>query len=197
MKPCWPPKKNNPPIAITRRRSVDGFDTVRVHRLNHMNQTYDFSVRRRPSLLQFNRRTMTPWDALDYLNTLVDDSDPTSRSRRLITLIQTGEAMRANGEPEWMVLTGFVHDLWQSARLFGEPQWAVVGDTFPTGCAYSNKVVWSEFFALNPDMKRPESADEVRHVRARFAARRRANELGHDEYLITCSSPTCRWKGST
>src|SRR5262249_51641405 len=35
----------------------------------------------------------------------------------------------------------------------GEPQWAVVGDTFPVGCAYSDKVVFPEFFADNPDYK--------------------------------------------
>jgi inositol oxygenase len=37
--------------------------------------------------------------------------------------------------------------------LFGEPQWAVVGDTFPVGCAHSDKIVYPEFFALNPDSK--------------------------------------------
>ena len=35
--------------------------------------------------------------------------------------------------------------------LFGEPQWAVVGDTFPVGCAHSEKIVYPEFFAYNPD----------------------------------------------
>ena len=35
--------------------------------------------------------------------------------------------------------------------LFGEPQWAVVGAAFPVGCRFSSKVVYPEFFALNPD----------------------------------------------
>ena len=30
-------------------------------------------------------------------------------------------------------------------------QWAVVGDTFPVGCAYSDKVVYPEYFKNNPD----------------------------------------------
>ena len=36
--------------------------------------------------------------------------------------------------------------------LFGEPQWAVVGDTFPVGCAYPEKIVFYEFFKDNPDI---------------------------------------------
>src|SRR5690349_23199945 len=39
-----------------------------------------------------------------------------------------------------MILTGFVHDLGKILCLWGEPQWAVVGDTFPTGCAYSRNL---------------------------------------------------------
>ena len=37
--------------------------------------------------------------------------------------------------------------------LWGEPQWAVVGDTFPTGCRYSQKIVFPQYFADNPDSK--------------------------------------------
>ena len=76
-----------------------------------MNQTYDFVRAKKAECLQFNRRTMTPWDALDYLNTRVDARAPDIALPQIDHLIQTGEAMRANGEPEWMVLTGFVHDL--------------------------------------------------------------------------------------
>ena len=37
----------------------------------------------------------------------------------------------------WFVLVGLIHDLGKVLCLFGEPQWAVVGDTFPVGCAFS------------------------------------------------------------
>lgn len=33
---------------------------------------------------------------------------------------------------------------------------AVVGDTFPLGCPFSDKIVYSEFFDLNPDLERAE-----------------------------------------
>ena len=30
------------------------------------------------------------------------------------------------------------------------------GDTFPVGCAWSDKIVFPQFFALNPDSRVPE-----------------------------------------
>lgn len=50
---------------------------------------------------------------------------------------------------------GLVHDVGKIMALYGEPQWAVVGDTFPVGCAFSNKCVFPEFFKDNPDSTDP------------------------------------------
>ena len=101
------------------------FDTVReFYRLNHRHQTHDFVIAKKAEFLSFNRQKMTPWAALDYLNTLVDDSDPDTALPQIDHLAQTAEAMRADGQPEWMVLTGFIHDLGKVLCLFGEPQWA-------------------------------------------------------------------------
>ena len=52
--------------------------------------------------------------------------------------------------------TGLLHDLGKVLCLYGEPQWSVVGDTFPVGCAYSDKIVFPEKFAANPDSQVPE-----------------------------------------
>lgn len=36
--------------------------------------------------------------------------------------------------------------------FFDEPQWAVVGDTFPVGCQFAKSIVYRDFtFILNPD----------------------------------------------
>ncbi|HPV24150.1 MAG TPA: inositol oxygenase family protein, partial [Casimicrobium sp.] len=46
---------------------ADAVDTVReFYRENHAKQTYDFVLAKKAEFLQFNRRTMTPWEALDY-----------------------------------------------------------------------------------------------------------------------------------
>src|SRR5579875_318596 len=94
--------------------------------------------------------------AMQYLNTLVDDSDPDTDLSQIEHLLQTSEAARADGRPRWFVLTALIHDLGKILCLWGEPQWAVVGDTFPVGCAWSDKIVFHEFFAANPDAKIPQ-----------------------------------------
>ena len=44
----------------------------------------------------------------------------------------------------WLILTGLIHDLGKILALKGEPQWAVVGDTFITGCQPASHVVFGE-----------------------------------------------------
>src|SRR5206468_1523556 len=43
------------------------------YRLNHRNQTYDFVQGKRKEFLTLNRRQMGVWEAMEYLNQLVDD----------------------------------------------------------------------------------------------------------------------------
>ena len=163
---------------------IETFDTVReFYRLNHQHQTHDFVIAKKQEFLGFNRQMMTPWAALDYLNTLVDDSDPDTALPQIDHLIQSAEAMRADHQPDWMVLTGFIHDLGKVLCLFGEPQWAVVGDTFPTGCAYSPKIVYSEFFAGNPDMQQPELQSKHGVYAPNCGLDAVHMSWGHDEYL--------------
>ena len=86
------------------------------------------------------------WEMAEYLNTLVDDSDPDTDLSQIEHLLQTSEAIRRDGHPRWFVLAGFMHDLGKVLCLYGEPQWAVVGDTFPVGCAYSSEIVFPGIF---------------------------------------------------
>ena len=159
-------------------------DTVReFYRINHAQQTYDFVVAKKTDFLRRNRRQMTPWAALDYLNTLVDDSDPDIALPQVDHLLQTAEAIRAGGHPDWMVLTGFIHDLGKVLCLFGEPQWCVTGDTFPTGCPYSPKIVYSDLFAANPDAKRIEFQTGTGVYAAGCGLSNVQMSWGHDEYL--------------
>ena len=159
-------------------------DTVReFYRLNHQHQTHDFVRSKRAEFLRFDRREMTPWAALDYLNALGDDSDPDIALPQIDHLLQTGEALRADGHPDWMVLTGFIHDLGKVLCLFGEPQWAVVGDTFPTGCPYSDRIVHPEYFALNPDFRRPEFQTGTGIYAEGCGLDAVLMSWGHDEYL--------------
>jgi inositol oxygenase len=159
-------------------------DTVReFYKLNHTYQTYDFVREKQKEFLQFNRKEMKPWQAMEFLNTLVDDSDPDIELDQLQHLLQSAEAIRADGHPDWFVLTGFIHDMGKVLCLFGEPQWAVVGDTFPVGCAFSESIVYPEFFELNPDSKDERYNTKYGIYEHGCGLANVQMSWGHDEYM--------------
>jgi inositol oxygenase len=159
-------------------------DTVKeFYRLNHKYQTYDFVMEKRQDFLKFDKKEMTLWDSFQFLNTLVDDSDPDIALDQLQHLLQTSEAIRADGHPDWFVLTGLLHDMGKVLCLFGEPQWAVVGDTFPVGCQHSDKIVYPDYFAANPDSKDERFNTKYGVYEPNCGLRNVHMSWGHDEYL--------------
>src|SRR5678816_2226725 len=167
-----------------RNYEADARPSVReFYRLNHHHQSYDFVQTKRKEFLSLNRRQMSVWEALEYLNTLVDDSDPDTDLSQLDHLLQTAEQIRRDGHPRWFILTGLMHDLGKILCLYGEPQWAVVGDTFPVGCAWSDKIVFHQFFADNPDRSDPkyQTANGIYQEGAGLDSVMMS--WGHDEYL--------------
>ncbi|MBJ2175898.1 inositol oxygenase [Aureibaculum sp. A20] len=159
-------------------------DTVKeFYRVNHINQTYQFVCDKENEFLKFDKREMSLWDAVDFLNTLVDDSDPDIDLDQFQHLLQTSEAIRADGHPDWFVLTGFIHDLGKVLCLFGEPQWAVVGDTFPVGCKFSETIVYPEFFEKNPDAKDERYNTKYGIYTPNCGLDKVKMSWGHDEYL--------------
>lgn len=153
------------------------------YRLNHQHQTLDFVEQKKAEYLKFDHREMGIWDAMEYLNTLVDDSDPDTDLSQLDHLLQTAEAIRSDGHEDWFILTGLIHDLGKILCLFGEPQWAVVGDTFPVGCAFSNKIVYHKFFNQNPDSNNPEYQSQLGIYEKNCGLDNVHISWGHDEYL--------------
>lgn len=162
----------------------DRNDTVReFYKINHLNQTYDFVCQKEKEFLKFDRKEMSLWEAVDFLNTLVDDSDPDIDLDQLQHLLQTSEAIRADGHPDWFVLTGFLHDIGKVLCLFGEPQWAVVGDTFPVGCKFSDTIVYPEFFTENPDFINDQFNTKYGIYEPNCGLDNVKMSWGHDEYL--------------
>lgn len=153
------------------------------YRLNHRFQTVDFVQSKRKDYLRLNRRKMGLWDGLNFLNTLVDDSDPDTSLPQIEHLLQTAEAIRRDGHPRWFILTGLIHDFGKVLCLFGEPQWAVVGDTFPVGCAYSDSIVWSEFLADNPDVHVKDFQTACGIYEEECGLDNVMLSWGHDEYM--------------
>ncbi|MGA8182940.1 MAG: inositol oxygenase family protein [Terriglobia bacterium] len=153
------------------------------YRQNHTHQTRDFVRGKKQEFVSQTRAKMGVWEAIEFLNTLVDESDPDTELSQIEHLLQTSEAVRRDGRPDWFILTGLMHDLGKVLCLWGEPQWAVVGDTFPVGCAWSDKIVFHEFFAENPDARVPEYQTRLGVYQENGGLDNVDMSWGHDEYL--------------
>jgi inositol oxygenase len=153
------------------------------YRLNHRHQTLDFVLAKKRQFLPLRHKRMGIWEAMEFLNTLVDDSDPDTQLTQIEHLLQVAESIRVAGLPRWFILTGLIHDLGKILCLFGEPQWAVVGDTFPVGCRFSDKIVFSEFFSDNPDMQVPAYQTPCGIYDQHVGLADVHLSWGHDEYL--------------
>ncbi|KAB2612923.1 inositol oxygenase 1-like [Pyrus ussuriensis x Pyrus communis] len=140
--------------GIMMQKSVEIF-----YQINHIKQTYDFVQRMRNEYSKLNRVEMSIWECCELLNEVVDESDPDLDEPEIVHLLQTAEAIRKDYPNEdWLHLTGLIHDLGKVLLLpsFGElPQWAVVGDTFPVGCAFDQSNVHHKYFTENPDYYNP------------------------------------------
>lgn len=131
-----------------------------------------------------NRDEMTIWEAMEKLNTLVDDSDPDTELSQIQHLLQTAEAMRRDGKPRWMQVTGLVHDLGKLLYFYGaEGQWDVVGDTFPVGCAFDKRIILPETFETNPDSTHPVYSTPHGIYKPGCGIEELVLSWGHDEYM--------------
>jgi len=175
-----------------RKRSGEAFRDYRAearsgvkefYRLNHAHQTLEFVEAKKEQYLRLDHKSMGVWEAIELLDTLVDDSDPDTELSQLEHLLQTAEAIREDGHPRWLILTGLIHDLGKLLCLFGEPQWAVVGDTFPVGCRFSDRIVFPEFFELNPDSRNERYQTRAGIYEEGCGLDRVHLSWGHDEYL--------------
>jgi inositol oxygenase len=156
------------------------------YELNHEKQTLAFVLEMKATCTEpEKRRNVKPmWDMLHHLINLVDDSDPDTSFTQMDHAMQTAERIRADGHPDWMIATGFIHDAGKALAMdFGVPQWAVVGDTFPVGCAFSDKIVYPELFKNNPDGNDPVYSTPNGIYDEHCGLDNVHLSFGHDEYL--------------
>lgn len=154
-----------------------------LYQLNHQNQTLDFVLAKEAEYIGTTRVQLGMWEVFERLDAFVDDSDPDLALPQTIHALQTAEAIRQDGHPRWFILAGFIHDLGKMLCTFGEPQWAVVGDTYPVGCAFSDKIVYPELFAANPDSRHPVYSTPNGIYEPRCGLEKVHISWGHDEYL--------------
>ena len=170
--------------AADYRNYADAQHHVRAfYRDNHAQQTYEFAQARRSSFARLDRARMGIWAACEHLDAIVDDSDPDTNLTQIEHCLQTAEGIRRDGHPDWFVLAGLVHDLGKVLVAFGEPQWAVTGDTFVVGCEFPDAIVYPEYFAANPDTDDPRYASATGVYEAGCGLDALTLSWGHDEYM--------------
>ncbi|TWU72005.1 hypothetical protein ED733_003635 [Metarhizium rileyi] len=155
----------------------------------HEKQTvaYNLAARNRFASASRIRPEMTVWQAIEKLNTLVDESDPDTTLSQIEHLLQSAEAIRRDGKPRWMQLTGLIHDLGKLMLFFTEletqGQWDVVGDTFPVGCAFDRRIILPDTFEANPDTKDSIYSSKFGIYSPGCGLDNVMLSWGHDEYL--------------
>jgi len=76
--------------------------------------------------------------------------------------------------------------------LVGEPQWTVVGDTFPVGCKFEDSNVFPEFFETNPDNSDPRYNTKLGMYKEHCGFKNVHFSFGHDEYMYqVCKFNKC------
>ncbi|KAH8110037.1 DUF706-domain-containing protein [Phellopilus nigrolimitatus] len=167
------------------RRYEEACDRVKnFYKEQHEKQTVAYNLKAREDFKKTTRARMSIWQAIELLNTLIDDSDPDTNVSQIEHLLQTAEAMRRDGRPEWMQVTGLVHDLGKLLHFFGsEGQWDVVGDTFIVGCQFSEKNIYYDSFAQNPDFHDPVYSTKYGIYKPNCGLDNIMLSWGHDEYL--------------
>ncbi|KAL3021751.1 hypothetical protein AAZX31_05G210000 [Glycine max] len=165
-----------------RQKGVEEF-----YRLQHINQTYDFVKRMREEYGKLDKAEMGIWECCELLNELVDESDPDLDEPQIQHLLQSAETIRKDYPNEdWLHLTALIHDLGKILALpsFGElPQWAVVGDTFPLGCAFDESNVHHKYFKDNPDYKCPAYSTKNGIYTEGCGLDNIVMSWGHDDYM--------------
>ncbi|KAG4430489.1 hypothetical protein IFR05_014032 [Cadophora sp. M221] len=155
-----------------------------LYKIQHEMQTVEYNIAVRKKFKTTTRAEMSIWEAMEKLNTFIDESDPDTNLSQIEHLIQSAEAMRRDGMPRWMQVTGLVHDLGKLLFFYGaEGQWDVVGDTFPVGCAFSDKIVYPETMKGNPDYDNPKYNTKYGIYEPNCGMDNVMISWGHDEYL--------------
>ncbi|XP_066922206.1 inositol oxygenase-like [Clytia hemisphaerica] len=152
--------------------------------LMHEKQCVQFVKKMHEKWCEFNHAEMTMMEAIMLLDNLVDESDPDTDLPNSIHAFQTAERIREKyPDDDWLHLTGLIHDAGKVMALWGEPQWAVVGDTFPIGCRFQEECVFHRFFEMNPDYNNSNYNTKNGIYKEHCGLDNVTMSWGHDEYM--------------
>lgn len=150
----------------------------------HTCQTLDFVNAKKAKWGKLDKCKMSIMDAVFLLDNIVDSSDPDTDLPNSVHAFQTAERIRADHpDKKWFQLVGLLHDLGKVLAVWGEPQYCVVGDTFPLGCKFSDSIVFPETFKFNPDSQNPQYSSQYGIYEPGCGLDNVTMSWGHDEYM--------------
>ena len=124
----------------------------------HSKLDYDYVSKRHNWYKNLNKQQYQLKTLLELCDDIIDPSDPDIGESQIHHAFQTAEMLRyMNDVPEWMPLVGLIHDLGKVAVKTHKIEWyESAGDSFPLGCAFSNKVILDHGFEQNKDYNNPK-----------------------------------------
>lgn len=149
------------------------------------NINYFFNKYLKEKYLKFNTKTNF-WTLFAALDNITDLSDPDTALPNSIHALQTAETIRRTKlYPEWMELCGLIHDMGKILYLSGNDndgtskttQWALVGDSYITGCKIPENIILPEYNKYNTDH------NKISKYKNRCGLKNCEVSFGHDEYM--------------
>lgn len=150
---------------------------------NHRDQTMAkvLELRRKYEARCLGKATV--WDRLMSLRGINDESDADLEGMsQLGHALQTANSIVDAGLDEDWITAGLVHDLGKVLIEHGEAQEFVVGDIFPIGCRYSERIIRHDFLKLNPDWHNPDYQTVHGIYEPGCGLDQVVFSYGHDEY---------------
>lgn len=152
-----------------------------LYRDMHRNQTLDYVKRKWKEYSTLSHQKMTIKEVLSHLHTFIDPSDPDLDEDNALHAYQTAERIRrAHPTNTELQIVGLIHDVGKILFTFGEPPWAIVGDTYVVGCEFPKSIVYYETLSQNPDHGH---YDNYGIYPPKCGLENLYLSFGHDEYL--------------
>ncbi|KAJ3200986.1 hypothetical protein HDU67_001686 [Dinochytrium kinnereticum] len=132
--------------------------------------------------LKFNKFKLGCWETLEYLDRVVDDSDPDTSLTQVQHALQSAEAARrAYPSLDWMHLVTLIHDLGKVLAVTDEGV-GIVGEPH-VGCRFEDTNIFHHAFRENPDSTHPVYSTRLGIYKENCGIDQLKMSWGHDEYL--------------
>ena len=147
----------------------------------HEKQTINFVRDKKEEYGKCDKKKMTINHALSLLDDFIDPSDPDLDVPNSIHAYQTAERVRKKfpNDKEFQII-GLIHDVGKVLFSFGEPSWAVVGDTYVLGCDFPKNIVYYDTLKGSEDYNK---YDKNGIYQEGCGLDNLTLSYGHDEYL--------------